>query len=152
MAFEQSVLKSAGLMFVSAEGELFNHCDTDGPMWTGRDDREFRFPVTFDAEFAAAPLVTLGLSGIDIAHEQNARLVLQASEVGPKGFTILLRTWSDTRIGRASVNWMAVGPLPEVKVEEPLPIVPPRNRQRGGPGLEALIERERRLSSERKPG
>lgn len=146
----QTVLKASGLMFISAQGELFNHCDSEGPMWSGRDDRDFRLPVTFDAKFDAPPMVTLGLSGIDIAHEQNARLVLVAEDISPEGFTIVLRTWSDTRIGRASASWMAVGSLAASKVEELAPIVPPRNRQRGGPGLEAMIERERRMSGDRK--
>jgi hypothetical protein len=143
MSFTQSTLKANGLLFISARGELFNHCDNDGPMWSGRDDRVFRLEVVFDAAFDAPPLVTIGLSGVDVAHEQNARLVIEAEAISEKGFEVVLRTWSDTRIGRASVNWMAVGPL-GLADPEPAQIVPPRLRQRAQPTPEAPGARDRR--------
>ena len=127
MEMVQNVLKANGLMFISAQGELFNHCDINGPMWSGRDDRQFRLPVLFATAFDAAPMITVGLTGLDIAHEQNARLVIEAETITAKGFDLVLRTWSDTRIGRASVNWMAIGPLDQ---STPTVIVPPRSRQR----------------------
>ena len=154
MSFNQSILKTAGAMFVSAQGELFNHCDSGGPMWDGQDDREFRQTVVFDAQFDAPPMVTLGLSGLDIAHEKNARLTLTPEEITATGFVVVLKTWSDTRIGRASVSWMAVG-AHAVEAAEP-PISPPRQRGRGNlsqnidPDLEGLITRERRLAQDQK--
>lgn len=152
--FVQTQIRASGIMFTSAQGELFNHCDTDGPMWTGTNDRDFRLPVTFDTAFDAPPIVTLGLSGLDIAHEQNARLSLRAEDVTAQGFTIVLHTWSDTRIARASVSWMAIGALALSEIDAPQPIVPPRVRARADasgrdPALEGLIAREARLVADK---
>ena len=42
--------------------------------------------------------------------DSNQRVDVSADEITPQGFVILFRTWGDTRVARARVSWMAIGP------------------------------------------
>ena len=97
------------LQILTASGELFNHVDSGGPMWSGDGDRRVEVAVTFVSPFSAVPHVTLGLTGVDSAHDQNLRLWLSARDVSVTGFTMVCETWGDTHIARAAVSWQALG-------------------------------------------
>lgn len=97
------------LQILSATGELFNHVDEGLPMWASHGDRSVRVDVVFRTPFKASPVVTLGLTGIDSAHDQNLRFWLAARNVTPTGFTIECNTWDDTHIARAAISWHAIG-------------------------------------------
>ncbi|MBE9477430.1 MAG: H-type lectin domain-containing protein [Proteobacteria bacterium] len=97
------------MQIVTAAGELFNHVDSNGPMWVGDGDREVRLRVSFTANFQRPPHITLGISGMDSSSAQNLRFSLVSEAVTSEGFEIVLKTWSDTKIARASVNWSAIG-------------------------------------------
>jgi hypothetical protein len=90
---------------------LFSDFEAGGPMWVGHGSRTARARVTFSEPFAAVPAVTVGLSLWDFAHETNTRADLSTENVTEEGFTILFRTWNDTRIARVRVSWQAIGPL-----------------------------------------
>ena len=105
----QQKLVIGQLLVLSATGEIFNHVDHDLPMWSGKGDRKITVHIVFHAPFAAPPLVTLGLAGIDSAHNKNLRVWLVARDVAEAGFSLECRTWGDTRIARASVSWHAIG-------------------------------------------
>lgn len=107
--FVQTQVQVGGLQIISASDELFNHVDAGLPMWAGDGDREVRLDVAFANAFAEPPGITLGLTGIDAAHDQNLRFWLDAVDVTAKGFTIMFKTWDDTHIARASVAWQALG-------------------------------------------
>jgi len=109
-AFPQTTTSIDGLQIVTSSGELFNHVDNELPMWSGNGDREVRMDIQFEKAFDDLPSITLGLSGIDAAHDHNLRFRLSATDVKKTGFTIEFTTWGDTNIARASVSWQAVGP------------------------------------------
>ncbi len=46
---------------------------------------------------------------MDSSKAQNLRFTLLAENVTLEGFEIVMKTWSDTKIARASVNWSALG-------------------------------------------
>ena len=96
-------------------GELFNHVDHGLPMWSGEGSRTVVVKIDFQEPFAAPPLVTLGVSGIDSAHDKNLRLWLTARNLSTNGFTIECNTWADTNIARAAVSWQAIGPAAKVE-------------------------------------
>jgi H-type lectin domain-containing protein len=98
-----------GMQIITAAGELFNHVDENGPMWAGDGDREVRVEVRFSAIFQRPPHISLGISGIDSSMAQNLRFSLVHEAVTTEGFEIVMKTWSDTKIARASVNWSAIG-------------------------------------------
>ena len=106
---QQTTSPLVGVQVISAAGELFNHVDSNGPMWAGDGDREVRFRIRFSVAFHRPPHVTLGVSGLDSSNAQNLRFSLVAEGVTHEGFDVVMKTWSDTRIARASVNWSAIG-------------------------------------------
>lgn len=97
------------LQLIAFEGPLFNHVDEGLPMWANDGDRAVRQEVTFVTPFEAPPNITMGLTGVDAAHDQNLRFRLQALDVTATGFMIEFATWSDTHIARASLAWQAIG-------------------------------------------
>ena len=108
-AFPQTRTEIDKLQIIGSSDELFNHVDDGLPMWTGDGDRVVQKGILFVQGFKEAPNITLGLTGIDAAHDQNLRFRLQAIDVKATGFTVEFTTWGDTHIARASVAWQAIG-------------------------------------------
>jgi hypothetical protein len=108
-AFPQTRTKIDKLQIIASSDELFNHVDDGLPMWTGDGDRSVKREILFVQVFEEAPNITLGLTGIDAAHDQNLRFRLQAIDVKATGFTAEFTTWGDTHIARASMAWQAIG-------------------------------------------
>lgn len=106
---QQTTAPLVGVQIVTAAGELFNHVDENGPMWSGDGDREVRFKLRFTASFQRIPHITLGISGMDSSCGQNLRFSLAAETVTSESFVIVFKTWGDTKIARASVSWSAIG-------------------------------------------
>ena len=94
-----------------ARGEivLFSDFADDGAMWAGSGDREIRRRISFDEPFAGAPVVSAWITMQDVACDRNTRFDLAAEDEDPEGFTIVFRTWGDSRIARIRVGWMAIG-------------------------------------------
>jgi hypothetical protein len=88
---------------------LFSDFAHDGAMWTGSGPREVRQIQEFDEPFLEPPAVTVGISMWDIDHQANARVDISADNITVKGFEIVFRTWSDSRIARIRADWMAIG-------------------------------------------
>ena len=100
---------AASVQVETGQLALFDHIEEDGPMWAGDGPRSVSSAVAFGSNFDAAPGVHVSIGSIDAASEQNLRLRIGASDVTPEGFTVAAHTWGDTRIGRLTVSWLAVG-------------------------------------------
>ena len=88
---------------------LFSDFEEGGPMWSGEGPREVRRRIEFGDGFRAPPAVHVSLTMWDIAGDANARVDLSAEAVEATGFTIVFRTWGDSRIARVRVGWVALG-------------------------------------------
>lgn len=106
----QQQMISGGLQVLCAIDTVFNHVDQGLPMWTGDGDRKASLTIAFQTPFATPPVITLGLAGIDSAHDQNLRFWLSAHDITTTGFRVEFSTWADTHIARAAVSWHALGP------------------------------------------
>ncbi len=80
-------------------------------MWTGHGPRAVRVPVTFDETFVAPPLVHVSIAMWDIDQQSNQRADISADEITTEGFTIVFKTWGDTRVARIRADWLAIGPV-----------------------------------------
>ncbi|MDP3262048.1 MAG: H-type lectin domain-containing protein [Tabrizicola sp.] len=89
---------------------LFSDYAHDGAMWTGSGPREVRHAQEFTESFVEPPIVTVGISMWDIAHQTNSRADIMAENITVTGFEIVFRTWADTRIARIRADWTAIGP------------------------------------------
>lgn len=98
---------------------MFSAFEDGGPMWTDDGPRVERVGVTFPAPFRDAPLVHVGLSMWDIAVSGNQRVDIMAEEVTATGFTLVFRTWGDTRIARVRADWLAIGPAGHIDDFDP---------------------------------
>ncbi|MEM9129254.1 MAG: H-type lectin domain-containing protein [Pseudomonadota bacterium] len=96
-----------------AQGEdtLFSDYEDGGDMWTGQGPRERRKTIVFQEPFKAPPSVQVSLSMWDMHSANNARADVSADAINATGFDVVFKTWGDTRIARARVSWMAIGPV-----------------------------------------
>ena len=94
------------------EVELFSEFASGGDMWTGSGSRERRKRIAFSKAYKATPAVHVSLSLWDMDSNANVRADLGAENVTEDGFDLVFRTWSDTRIARVRLSWMAIGALP----------------------------------------
>lgn len=90
---------------------MFSDFEHDGVMWTGEGARQTRAHVEFSESFRSVPLVQVNLSMFDISNLTNARADVQAEDVTEVGFSIVFRTWGDSKIARVRVAWQAFGEL-----------------------------------------
>jgi len=89
--------------------ELFRHVDPDDYMWVGSGTREVVAQVTYDRSWSATPHVIVNLVALDASQAHNLRFELLVDVPTKKGFKTVFRTWGDTMIASASVQWTAIG-------------------------------------------
>ena len=89
---------------------LFSDFETDGDMWTGDGPRQMRRHMLFDEPFIAPPVVTVSISMWDLSNAANGRADIKAEDVTAEGFSIVFRTWGDSKVARIRASWMAIGP------------------------------------------
>ncbi|SLN27468.1 H-type lectin domain protein [Roseovarius albus] len=90
---------------------LFSDFEEGGDMWTGKGPRLRRKSIAFSNAFKAPPCVHVSLSMWDMDTVANARADVTSENVTVEGFDVVFRTWGDTRVARARVGWLAIGPL-----------------------------------------
>lgn len=80
-------------------------------MWTGEGPRSAQRDVTFSEPYRDPPQVMVSLSMFDMDQASNQRADLTAEDVTEIGFTLVFRTWGDTRVARVRADWMSIGEL-----------------------------------------
>ncbi len=71
--------------------------------------RGFSNRVVFDAPFNSAPVVHVGVVGLDVSKDDNLRLSVRAEDITTQGFTLRVETWLNTKIWSVEVSWLAIG-------------------------------------------
>ena len=89
--------------------EVFSDFASGGDMWTGHGSRERRKKIKFSETFRSIPTVQVSLSLWDMDQGANVRADIAAEKVTEAGFDLVFRTWSDTRVARVRMSWMAIG-------------------------------------------
>ncbi len=93
----------------SGVARMFDHIESEGPMWASSGKRWARTVVRFDTPFHAPPSIQMSIAIIDADSGRNLRLEFLTEDVTAEGFTAVAHTWSDTRIGRLQISWTAIG-------------------------------------------
>ena len=88
--------------------------DTETPGWTlheggGSEPRTCSLDVTFALPFATPPLIQVSLAGLDADNAASIRIRIQAKKIDSTGFTILVETWSNSRVYAVEASWLAIG-------------------------------------------
>ena len=92
---------------------LFSDYDTDGPMWSGTGAREVAKRIMFSEPFARPPAVTLQIAMLDSHSDHFLRMSYDATDATCAAFTLVFKTWSDTRLAQVKMSWQAIGELPQ---------------------------------------
>ena len=91
-------------------GRVWMHAeDTEFHLDTGSGDRTADKLVRFDIPFQKPPQVVIGLTKFDTNKDRNARLSVEAKDVGAASFEVEFKTWSDTLVYGVEVSWLAYG-------------------------------------------
>ncbi len=106
-------LRSHTIGLDSGDVMLFSDYEDDGPMWTGRGQRERRRRITFSEPFREPPHVQVNMSLWDIDASTVTRADICAEAVTEAGFDMVFRTWGDTRVARVRLAWTAIGGVGE---------------------------------------
>ena len=104
-------LSSSTIGIDQGDDVLFSDYEDGGDMWTGRDTRSRRKSVVFSSPFLAPPTTFVTLSMWDFDSATNARADITAENVTETGFDVVFCTWGDTKVARARIRWMAIGPI-----------------------------------------
>ncbi len=104
-------ITTANLGICQGSKVMFADFAHGGEMWTGNGPRESRHTVQFDAPFAEAPTVMVGIAMWDMDQTTAVRADIAAEKVSRKGFDLVFRTWADTRVARIRADWTALGPV-----------------------------------------
>lgn len=91
---------------------LFSDYEDGGVMWTGTGPRSSVTKIKFSEKFRSIPAVTVSISMWDLDQKTNGRADVSAQDITTEGFSILFKTWGDTRVARIRADWMAIGELP----------------------------------------
>jgi hypothetical protein len=81
----------------------------DWSLLEGSGQRSFRHPILFERPFLAAPVVHLGVVGLDASKHDNLRVRVRPEAIGTAGFTIVVETWLHTQLWAVDVSWLAIG-------------------------------------------
>lgn len=104
-------INRANLGITQGSKIMFSDFQEGGPMWTGQGPRESRQEVRFPQAFSEAPSVSVSISMWDMDQATAVRADISAEKINRKGFDLVFRTWSDTRVARIRADWMAIGPV-----------------------------------------
>ncbi len=83
--------------------------DTGWILQEGDGPRTHRQSIQFEREFSRAPVVQVGVVGVDASKDHNLRLRVRAEDITPTGFVIEVETWLQTQLWSVDVSWLAVG-------------------------------------------
>ena len=70
-------------------------------------DRIYTMYVKFEKGFEKTPSIILGVNKLDSSKDTNTRFEVMADGVSRDGFTIKIKTWSDSKIFGIGGNWIA---------------------------------------------
>lgn len=70
-------------------------------------ERTMTIDIDFETSFIVKPQIFLSVTQIDSDKESNVRYNVEAISISRDGFTLKVRTWSDSKIFSISGYWLA---------------------------------------------
>ena len=84
----------------------------ENPEWClleGEGVRTYDKHIDFSESFSEPPKVVLGITYTDFINDSAHRIQAYTKDITVHGFSIEIKTWGDTHIWGAGVNWLAYG-------------------------------------------
>jgi len=88
---------------VYADGQL-----DDWSLHGGEGERCYQCYVPFSAPFNSRPLVSVGVSGLNVK-DGPANFFVGAEDVTEYGFNLKIKTWDRTQLWSVRADWIAIG-------------------------------------------
>jgi hypothetical protein len=70
-------------------------------------ERTMTIDVDFETPFTEKPQIILSVTQVDSDKESNVRFNVEAISISRDGFTLRVRTWSDSKLFSISGYWLA---------------------------------------------
>lgn len=70
-------------------------------------ERSMTIEIIFNNSFRQKPDIFLSVTQLDAERKTNVRYTVEAISVSRDGFTLVVKTWADTKIFSISGNWIA---------------------------------------------
>jgi len=93
----------------SGTAHVFSDFADNGEMWSAEGKRSRSVKIAFSEPFLTPPTVQVGFAMWDISSTTNSRVDISAEDIDETGFSVVFRTWGDTKVARMRANWMAIG-------------------------------------------
>ena len=93
-------------------------------MRAAKGNRIVRTIVQFKTPLPRVPVVHYSITELDSSKAQNLRFKSHILLRARHGFVIEFRTWDDTKIASASINWLAIVGAPTSPAPPPQPPTP----------------------------
>lgn len=90
---------------------LVNDFETEGPMWSGEGPRLREKRVKFTELFRDPPSVLAHVVMWDTDANHNQRGDILTRDITEEGFSLVFRTWGDSRVARLRIGWIALGEI-----------------------------------------
>ena len=74
---------------------------------TNEGERTMTIDIDFETPFKEKPQIFLSVAQIDADKESNLRYNVEAISISRDGFTLRVRTWSDSKLFSISGYWVA---------------------------------------------
>ncbi len=74
----------------------------------GNGERAVMIDVAFAKSFEVKPDIIISVNSIDIPKESSIRISAKAISISRDGFTIIVKTWEDSKINGVTVSWIAI--------------------------------------------
>lgn len=85
-----------------------NQSIQDYSLDNNKGERAVIVEIKFSKSFNSRPKVFLTVNQIDASKEFNSRFNVEAISISRDGFSLKVKTWSDTKIFSISGNWIAI--------------------------------------------
>ncbi|CAN2041105.1 H-type lectin domain-containing protein [Candidatus Magnetomoraceae bacterium gMMP-15] len=70
-------------------------------------ERWFPKHIKFSKSFSKKPKILLSITGLSISNKSNIRITVEPRDIDEHGFDIVVKTWGDTAVYSATINWIA---------------------------------------------
>ena len=87
-------------------------------MESGEGDRKLEVRINFTQKFNSIPKVSLGIKSYVSSNSAHTRLHLYPKDISQDGFTLVFRTWIDTKVSELESIWIAFGESEDSHNEE----------------------------------
>lgn len=88
----------------------YNGSTAEFTLHKGNGDRVYSAEINFEKPFTVKPTVIVSLNTIDANKNANFRVEAKATSISRDGFTIQIKTWSDSQINLVGGSWIAIAP------------------------------------------